>query len=82
MPGLTGAGTGTTIARAVMEEECSVLGRAGARAGWRGGHGVAEGRARGVPARADRTAAEHTPHCSVTSLVTSFVTSNMLVMGY
>ena len=44
-----------------MEEECSVLGRAGARAGWRGGHGVAEGRARGVPARADRTAAEHTP---------------------
>ena len=38
-----------------------MLGRAGARAGWRGGHGVAEGRARGVPARADRTAAEHTP---------------------
>ena len=62
MPWLTGAGTGTTIARAVLEEE-----RDGARGGkgegpaGGGGHGVAEGRARGVPARADRTAAEHTP---------------------
>ena len=36
MPGLTGAGTGTTIARAVVEEECSVMGA-------RGGKGRLEG---------------------------------------
>ena len=64
MPWLTGAGTGTRIARVVMEEEYSVMG-AGARAGRRGragagGRGGAPYRraARRVPARAGRTAAE------------------------
>ena len=64
MPWLTGAGTGTRIARVVMEEEYSVMG-AGARAGRRGragagGRGGAPYRraAQRVPARAGRTAAE------------------------
>ena len=58
MPWLTGAGTGTRIARVVMEEEYSVMGARGGKGRRRGGMARA---ARGVPARADRTAAEHTP---------------------
>ena len=43
-----------------MEEECSVMGACGAK-GRRRVEGTGEGGARGVPVRADRTAAEHTP---------------------
>ena len=58
MPWLTGAGTGTRIARVVMEEEYSVMG-AGATgpAGRRGAEGRGGRAARRVPARAGRAAA-------------------------
>ena len=65
MPWLIGAGTGTRIARVVMEEEYSVMGARGGK-GRRRGEGRGQGQrlrraARRVPARAGRTAAEHTP---------------------
>ena len=65
MPWLTGAGTGTRMARVVMEEEYSVMARAGARAG---GGGRAGGRSgpRGVclrvPAARPRSAAASDLH--------------------
>ena len=65
MPWLTGAGTGTRTARVVMEEEYSVMARAGARAG---GGGRAGGRSgpRGVclrvPAARPRSAAASDLH--------------------
>ena len=60
MPWLTGAGTGTRIARVVMEEEYSVMGARGARAGGgqgAGGRGGPRGVCLRVPAAPPRSAA-------------------------
>ena len=72
MPWLTGAGTGTRIARVVMEEEYSVMGARGARAGGgqgAGGRGGPRGVCLRVPAAPPRSTAARDLHERVATRV-------------